>query len=155
MFGIGLPEMILICALALIVVGPDKLPDLARSVAKGLLELKKTAQTLKENITAEAPVLDELRPDFEDATNSLKGHLTNVLEDEEDEGGTPNAANSPLNQETTSVNPPDEQQLDSLGTDQPSNTTETKQPIENADQKGISTDQSSDDKNDSDKEKEA
>ncbi|NOR26074.1 MAG: preprotein translocase subunit TatB, partial [Desulforhopalus sp.] len=27
MFGIGLPEMILILALALIVVGPDKLPD--------------------------------------------------------------------------------------------------------------------------------
>ena len=42
MFGIGLPEMILIMALALIVVGPDKLPDLARSLAKTIMELKKT-----------------------------------------------------------------------------------------------------------------
>ena len=50
MFGIGLPEMILILALALIVVGPDKLPELARSVAKGVLELKKTVSSLKENL---------------------------------------------------------------------------------------------------------
>ena len=46
MFGIGLPEMLLIFAIALIVVGPDKLPDLARSVAKGILELKKTAEKI-------------------------------------------------------------------------------------------------------------
>lgn len=51
MFGIGLPEMLLILALALIVVGPDKLPDLARSLAKGLLELKKTAEGLKSSLS--------------------------------------------------------------------------------------------------------
>ena len=51
MFGIGLPEMILIMALALIVVGPDKLPDLARSLAKGMLELKKTAEGLKDSFS--------------------------------------------------------------------------------------------------------
>ena len=47
MFGIGLPEMILILALALIVVGPDKLPDLARSLAKGLWSLKKPQKVSK------------------------------------------------------------------------------------------------------------
>ena len=55
MFGIGLPEMILILALALIVVGPDKLPDLARSVAKGVLELKKTVSGLKEDLEKDNP----------------------------------------------------------------------------------------------------
>jgi len=39
MFGIGLPELILIMAVALIVVGPEKLPDLARGLAKQLIEL--------------------------------------------------------------------------------------------------------------------
>lgn len=68
MFGIGLPEMILILALALIVVGPDKLPDLARSMAKGIMELKKTAETLKKNLTEDG-TLDSLKPD-----------LTNLLE---------------------------------------------------------------------------
>lgn len=56
MFGIGLPELILIMAIALIVVGPEKLPELARSLAKGLLELKKTAGALKDSLKDE---LDE------------------------------------------------------------------------------------------------
>ena len=53
MFGIGLPELILILALALIVVGPDKLPDMAKSIAKQLLELKKTANSLKDSLQEE------------------------------------------------------------------------------------------------------
>lgn len=75
MFGIGLPEMILILALALIVVGPDKLPDLARSLAKGILELKKTAESLKTSFAHEGNPLDEIRPELEDAAKSLKGNL--------------------------------------------------------------------------------
>lgn len=75
MFGIGLPEMILILALALIVVGPDKLPDLARSLAKGIMELKKTAEGLKEQLKEEGNPLDEIRPDLEDAAKSFKSHM--------------------------------------------------------------------------------
>ena len=41
MFGIGFPELILIMGIALIVVGPEKLPELAKSLAKGVMELKK------------------------------------------------------------------------------------------------------------------
>jgi len=87
MFGIGLPEMILILALALIVVGPDKLPDLARSLAKGILELKNTAQTLKENIASETPVLKEIQPELEDAAKSIKSHIIDSLEQENKEEG--------------------------------------------------------------------
>jgi Tat protein translocase TatB subunit len=53
MFGIGLPELIVILALALIVVGPEKLPELARSLAKGVMELKKTANSLRDSIQEE------------------------------------------------------------------------------------------------------
>jgi sec-independent protein translocase protein TatB len=63
MFGIGLPEMILILAIALIVVGPDKLPDLARSSAKWLLELKKMAETLKKDLTEDG-TLDAIKSDL-------------------------------------------------------------------------------------------
>ncbi len=80
MFGIGLPEMILILALALIVVGPDKLPDLARSVAKGVMELKKTAEALKKNLTEEGNPVDEIREEI----NKNKQALTaGLLEDSE------------------------------------------------------------------------
>lgn len=78
MFGIGLPEMILILALALIVVGPDKLPDLARSLAKGLMELKKTAEGLKDTLAEEGNPLDEIRPDLEKAAESFKKDLLDV-----------------------------------------------------------------------------
>ena len=50
MFGIGLPELLLIMAVALIVVGPDKLPELAKSLGKGIVELKKAAAGLKESL---------------------------------------------------------------------------------------------------------
>lgn len=53
MFGIGLPELILIMAVALIVVGPDKLPDLARGLAKQFFELKKAANVLKDSLQEE------------------------------------------------------------------------------------------------------
>lgn len=72
MFGIGLPELILILALALIVVGPDKLPDLARSVAKGVLDLKKTANQLKESLSEQGNPLDDIKPELEDAANAIK-----------------------------------------------------------------------------------
>lgn len=75
MFGIGLPEMILILALALIVVGPEKLPDLARSLAKGIMELKKTAEGFKEQIKEDGNLLEDIRPDLEDAAKTFKSHM--------------------------------------------------------------------------------
>ncbi len=78
MFGIGLPEMILILALALIVVGPDKLPDLARSLAKGIMELKKTAEGLKDSFSGEDNPLNEIKPDLEEAAKSLKKNLLDI-----------------------------------------------------------------------------
>jgi len=96
MFGIGLPEMILIMALALIVVGPDKLPDLARSLAKGLMELKKTAEGLKDSLTEEGNPLDEIRPDLEEAAKSLKNNLLDV----------PSSFDNDMHNNLQGVNPP-------------------------------------------------
>lgn len=54
MFGIGFAELLFILALALIVVGPEKLPELARTLARQLLELKKVANSLQESFRGEA-----------------------------------------------------------------------------------------------------
>ena len=53
MFGIGLPELLVIMAVALIVVGPDKLPEMAKSLARGVLEVKKAIQELQSNVEEE------------------------------------------------------------------------------------------------------
>lgn len=53
MFGIGLPELIFIMAIALIVVGPDKLPELAKTLAKQAVELKRAVSSLKDNLDQE------------------------------------------------------------------------------------------------------
>jgi sec-independent protein translocase protein TatB len=75
MFGIGLPEMIVILAVALIVVGPDKLPDLARSVAKTILELKKTVNQVKNSLADEEELLGSVKSDLNKAAEDLKGNL--------------------------------------------------------------------------------
>lgn len=47
MFGIGMPELLLILGVALIVLGPKKLPELARSLGKGLAEFRRATDELK------------------------------------------------------------------------------------------------------------
>jgi sec-independent protein translocase protein TatB len=53
MFGIGIPELILIFVIALLVVGPEKLPELAKSLGRTLGEFKRVADEMKRTITLE------------------------------------------------------------------------------------------------------
>ena len=48
MFGMGMPEILLILAIALIVIGPKKLPDLAKSMGKAFGEFKRATQDFKQ-----------------------------------------------------------------------------------------------------------
>jgi sec-independent protein translocase protein TatB len=75
MFGIGLPEMIVILAVALIVVGPDKLPELARSLAKGVNELKNTMNQVKENLSEETKVISSVQQDLRKTAIQMKDQL--------------------------------------------------------------------------------
>ena len=54
MFGIGFPELLLIMAIALIVLGPKRLPDLAKALGRGFSEFKKATDELKQTFEAEA-----------------------------------------------------------------------------------------------------
>ncbi len=58
MFGIGFGELILILAAALIFIGPDKLPGLAKSLARALNEFKKAGDEIKSVITEAVPGKD-------------------------------------------------------------------------------------------------
>ena len=58
MFGLGMPEILLILAIALIVIGPQKLPDLAKTLGRAMGEFKRSAQDFKRSIDVETTVKD-------------------------------------------------------------------------------------------------
>jgi len=51
--SIGMPELILIFVVALLVFGPKKLPELGKSLGRGLAEFKKASEDLKKTIEDE------------------------------------------------------------------------------------------------------
>lgn len=70
MFGIGMQELIIIAVIALLIVGPKKLPDLAKSIGKGLSEFRRAADGVTEDI--KDAVKEEENPSTDD---SLKDSL--------------------------------------------------------------------------------
>ena len=57
--SIGMPELVLIFIVALIVFGPKKLPDIGKSLGKGLAEFKKASDDFKQSIQKEVDGLKE------------------------------------------------------------------------------------------------
>jgi len=74
MFGIGIPELLMILMIALVVVGPSKLPDLAKGLAKALNEFRKVTDEVKLSITEH-----ETFKDIQNFNNSLQDVKNSVL----------------------------------------------------------------------------
>jgi len=70
MFGIGMPELLIILAVALIVIGPKKLPDMARSLGRAFNEFKKATQEIKDSLD-----IDEEINEFKKPINDMRDNL--------------------------------------------------------------------------------
>ena len=71
MFGIGMPEMLLILAIALIVIGPKKLPDLAKSLGRAFAEFRRATSELKESFEIDDE-LKEVKSTFDHVGKEVK-----------------------------------------------------------------------------------
>jgi TatA/E family protein of Tat protein translocase len=83
MFGIGTPELIIILVLALILIGPKKLPEVARAIGKGLGELRKATDGIKNTVNVNRAFHDFMDSD-DDTPRSSK---TSEGEDKEKTAG--------------------------------------------------------------------
>ena len=75
MFGMGMPEVLLILAIALIVLGPKKLPEIAKALGRSIVEFKKATQDLKESLDVE----DDLKG-ARDTMREIKGDIQQTIQ---------------------------------------------------------------------------
>jgi len=63
MFNVGMPELILIFIVALVILGPKRLPEIGRQVGKAMSQLKRATNDLKQALENEPPedIKDEVR----------------------------------------------------------------------------------------------
>src|SRR5437764_13270592 len=69
MFGMGGSEMIVILIIALLFLGPDKLPEAAKTISKGIRDLKKQARALQNQIENDEHIGGAIR----DLKSALRG----------------------------------------------------------------------------------
>jgi sec-independent protein translocase protein TatB len=90
MFGIGLPEVLVIVVVAVFVFGPERLPEFARQAGRMARQLRRLA------VSAQNDLRKELGPDYADLKLTdldprvaLRKHILEAMEDEDDFSGRP------------------------------------------------------------------
>ena len=86
MFGVGLPELAVIAFVAVLVFGPDKLPEFARQAGRMARQLKGFANQARDELR------EELGPEFADLDlrdldprTIVKKHIMEAMNDAEEE----------------------------------------------------------------------
>jgi len=98
MFGIGVPEFMVILVVALIAFGPDRLPDFARQAGRMVRQVRKFANSARDDIRAElGPEYADFQLNDLDPRKAIRKHILEAW-DEDDEGAPASmaAADQPL-----------------------------------------------------------
>jgi Tat protein translocase TatB subunit len=68
MFGIGVPELLVILVVALIVLGPKRLPDVAKALGKGLAEFRRATSDLTDELRGAQTMIEREAREVDRAT---------------------------------------------------------------------------------------
>jgi TatA/E family protein of Tat protein translocase len=108
MGSLGFSEMLMIFVIALLVFGPKKLPELGKSLGKGIREFKKATEDLKANwedhVKEISEPLNDAKREIHSMGQNIKaqvyGHVDNVLQTESKEPPAPVATETHQTLET-------------------------------------------------------
>ncbi|MCW2844907.1 MAG: sec-independent translocation protein [Nocardioides sp.] len=90
MFGVGLPEFAVIAFVAVLVFGPDRLPDLARQAGQMMRKARGFANSARDELRAElGPEYADLELRDLDPRTIVKKHIAEAMEDAEQEATRP------------------------------------------------------------------
>lgn len=93
-FGIGLPEMMLIFVIALLIFGPKKLPEIGRSLGKALRSFQEASNEFQNELKREAQQLEESVKMTAQLEQSAKSEVS-ATGNSDQEAPSPNRQNEP------------------------------------------------------------
>lgn len=97
MFGIGVPEFMVILVITLLVFGPDRLPDFARQAGRMVRQLRTFANNARDDIRAElGPEYADFQLQDLDPRKAIRKHILEAWD--EDEHDRPTSSMSAVNQ---------------------------------------------------------
>ena len=103
MFGVGMPELIIIFLIALIIIGPKRLPDLARALGKGLAEFRRATTELKASLD-----MDEVEEELKSVEGELADSVSGMLDVSEMEEAQTEEDAAPVTEEQDGTDKPAE-----------------------------------------------
>ncbi len=84
MFDVGLPELMVILVVAVVVFGPDRLPDYARQAGRLVRQLRNMARSAQDDLRRElGPEYSDLKLSDLDPRAAIRKHILDAIEEED------------------------------------------------------------------------
>jgi len=84
MLGVGLPELLVIAVIAVIVFGPDRLPEFARQAGRFVRQMRNLAQSAQSQLREElGPEYADLKLADLDPRQAIRKHILEAMDDDE------------------------------------------------------------------------
>jgi sec-independent protein translocase protein TatB len=89
-FGVGLPEFLVIFVVAILVFGPDRLPDFARQAGRFLRQVKNFTNAARDDLRNElGPEFADLELSDLDPRKAVRKHILEAMEEDDEEDIVP------------------------------------------------------------------